>query len=509
VYFEKMKSFFNHPAYQYDVLIAEETSNPMSANEYGNAIYHRLEYLLTDIRSLIELVPENLKQNQLMFNNKTELEIYCNKLRVEIVDKLHNSENYESLLKKINIYENQYLKLLKAKADYDVLCERFIDLLTTYENLNKAKDQNGGIVNPQRYFNNMLINFELLRRNLAKQKAKYERYASKQKTLNISHYGNIYSEDAFFDLNVNRSDIKSVLTEKKLELSRLFDFKDFNLTYNQLQRVREVHLDDEYVYVCCTPFYYSEFGLLLQKFDKNSKTLLKSVEIERKFTFRNVIFDKNAIILLLKTSTRLFSYSVQVYDTNLNLQSKLKLNYGMNIISLSVMNDKLYVFTEFNVYIYNMNDSLKELETLKLDYKNYSSFKLNFIDQEFYRAKAYIMRNELVYYQDNSFGLSILAEDNSKNKIKSFTLSNSIDLVKFKNYELLYIDHLSRLYFLNSKQNSIIISSFDDNNKLEVIDEFNLGNVFNSISSIYVTHDNYLVINDYSNYRIYFYKIDI
>ena len=98
-YFEKMKSFFNQPAYQYDALIAEQKNNPTLANEYGNAIYHRLEYLLTDIRSLIEILPEHLKENQLMFTNKNELEIYCNKLRVEIVDKLHNKENYESLIK--------------------------------------------------------------------------------------------------------------------------------------------------------------------------------------------------------------------------------------------------------------------------------------------------------------------------------------------------------------------------------------------------------------------------
>ena len=82
------------------------------------------------------------------------------------------------------------MKLLKAKAECDALCEHFIDLLTTYENLNKTKDKNRGIVNPQRYFYNMLINFELLRRNLAQQKAKCERCVSKQKTLNISK--NIY-----------------------------------------------------------------------------------------------------------------------------------------------------------------------------------------------------------------------------------------------------------------------------------------------------------------------------
>ena len=66
-------------------------------------------------------------------------------------------------------------------------------------------------------------------------------------------------------------------------------------------------------------------------------------------------------------------------------------------------------------------------------------------------------------------------------------------MVKFKNYELSYIDHLSRLFFLNSKQKSIIISSFNNDNKLEIIDEFNLGNVFHSISSIYVTSEDYLV----------------
>ena len=60
---------------------------------------------------------------------------------------------------------------------------------------------------------------------------------------------------------------------------------------------------------------------------------------------------------------------------------------------------------------------VKELETLKLDNKNYSSFKLNFIDNEFYRAKVYIMKNELIYYQDNSYGLSILAEED-KSKVK-------------------------------------------------------------------------------------------
>ena len=69
------------------------------------------------------------------------------------------------------------------------------------------------------------------------------------------------------------------------------------------------------------------------------------------------------------------------------------------------------------MFIFTTLMIVKELETLKLDNKNYSSFKLNFIDNEFYRAKVYIMKNELIYYQDNSYGLSILAEED-KSKVK-------------------------------------------------------------------------------------------
>ena len=485
-----MSRVYNKQHLIFDALAADDQK------EYGEAIYHRLEYLLNDIRSNIEA---SSNEKNILFQNKNELKIYCNQLKADVVDRLQEN-SYESLFNKIEIYENQYLKLLKAKADYEDLCERFIDLLSTYENLNKSKAQQNTIFNPHRYFNNMLINFELLRRSLTKQKTKYEKLILKQKRLIVSNLGQLYFVDGF--VSDSFFNVKSILTDKNLELTRLFDFKNFNLTYNQLERVRDVYLDDDCVYVCCTPFYYSEYGLIIEKFDKNTQTLLKSVEIERKYSFRSVCFDSTSIILLVKSNSQLFSYVLQVYNMELNMQTKLMLNFGTNILSINVLNDKIYIFNEFYVYIYNKHD-LKEIFCFKLNYDNYSSIKYCFSDQDFYRANIFLAKNEIIYYQDNSLGLSLLQSGDSPD---SLSLFSSFDLIRFKNYEFAFVDDSSRVYLLHTKQKSLIIASLV-NKKLEILDEYYLGNI-SSISSIYVTNGNILVINDFANYKVYYYKID-
>jgi hypothetical protein len=470
--------------------------------EYGDAIYSRLEYLLNEIRSNIEI---NSKK-ELLFNNENELKNYSNKLRLDITHRL-NKKNYEILFNQIKIYENQYLKLLKIKADYEALCERFIDLLTSYQNLNKTKSETG-IVNLQQYFNNMLVNFELLRRSLANKKIKYEKLVLKQQRMLVNEHGELYFEDIFNGLDDNH-DVKSFVSDKKLEIFKIFDFKTFKLTYNQLQHVREVCIDDGTdFFVCCKPYYFSELGFIIEKFNKNTRMLLCSVEIERKFTFRNVIFGKNLIFLWLKTPLQLFSYLIKTYDLELNLVDTLKFNFNTNILAVNLCGEKFYVFTEFSVYIYSQHDLSKEICSFKLDYENYTSFKLSFIDDEFYRANIFVVNHNdddddddkmLIYYQDNSYNLNILRLNDKK--IEFF---KNIDLLKLKNYELIFIDHLSKLYFLNFKQKSLIICYFET--KFEILDEFNLDKIEN-ISSVYVTKENYLVVSDFIRCRIYFYKI--